>query len=1559
MKNYLKKISTILIMTLLSTNISILADTSVPNVETVSINTINIDSKETYNNINTFGVSMPFSFEIEDMSAANVQLESNATYAAGTKYNPVRAFIWDSNNNFKELKDFESMLNDMMTSVKDYPSGKYTLGITDPEQTSNIGRFEVKTTRIEEPWKNNKNKKNIVITAKVTCIECNQAVEVKSEREKVNDVHDDADVELELSDSGANVAIYIEDNNKNKTVSSRGLLTCKCNQNSHLIQTKDGKWAYTVGQDEIADMFVQDQQTKKFKAQTYSIKVIPESDLLTLLPATNTQGSLWICGGHKNTKGNGHYYFGTQNPNNIQGKNGHKPWIKVTDMISQDELDATKRARLDEYIDEIMTNPSSSNRSKLFNKLKGTTSNIQGLTLNAIKLKLAVNPSIKMSVTSNNDQLECEGAFAWNKYGNLPEYGSFWLELRQDNISGNISKEQFEKTFINNNRLNNAILYEENLTTHTIEQHNLQDIGENFAFIKLGDTEEKWGSKVLIKPKEFNKEYAYWFKVFTPNGLEYETSKVKIKVNEPEAIKAIELTATANQAENYIDLKWNAPSTSTFYNYTVLRKDQTSDEFQSVGSIDIDAYKQEGKKIKVLNIYPTNGVTKINYKGGQIYKSANLKPWMEDPQTGAPDGYGQGVLSVAAVSITDFNRNPSIINNYDVAYMGHWDSNANQGLTSNALWAVKTFINEGRGFLVGHDTTAADILDNGTQFSLGGSPELRAKFNIKTGRSIDVTSPTALVTSGKIDFNNKFNWGGSQIEIAKTGALMNYPWVIKNPLTVPTTHTAAQIAYGDVWFTFKNGNWYSGRNNSPTASQLNGGALNFYLTTWNNTGIIQTGHSNGNATPDEQKILANALFYLAQKTTATNLTDKGGQDTTPPTQSQVNNVQIDSSKKVKINFSQAEDQGTTYTYKVKAADINNAASVVESQEATATIKVGLKGYIAVASNIADLASNDLKIMKANETGVVTVDASSDATSAEINSSDLNLDLPIYIYLASVDNVNNVSEPFKYVYNSEQLTLTSTQRQGDKGDKWVDLTWTKPEWLGNYKLYRDGEFITSSGTTYEDKSDEISPKVPENISVVYNNGKVTTEFLPAKDVEASHTYKITASNTQGRYESTTGGTVMSGIKGYKISIDNSPDTKPSGDIIDNLPSIGDKLQWVSSELGSGFNPQGAYIHITSVDNKGNESETMHIKLDVGYPEVKLTVINPTTGKAVLESYAVDTTGPNYKEKILSPAAIVGKEEAISLEIKLDQLESQRYQFIEKGTSDIKPSFPENSNSNWKDINTFEYSYQVGEAEWSKVETTTSGDLNALVYDHIKINANIAMPTDTGNYYLALKVQPKGGNPPREVLYGPFAIIKSVSPEITSNLPKNFTLPEGYSNIDYDVKFDADYKDVKITLDMDQLINMKVSDTRLMLAYNLKQAIFTINSSGVSRIIKLKDVGGSYSDPDYQISIGDQDGDGVDDKIIITLLGEIPAEKEYNISALISTKFNEKVEYGPKEVNGTYLNLIDTIGSKEVTAIIEGKPKLQEATDEAPAKYRVDSVETSEPWSVNYRPMSKIH
>ena len=77
----------------------------------------------------------------------------------------------------------------------------------------------------------------------------------------------------------------------------------------------------------------------------------------------------------------------------------------------------------------------------------------------------------------------------------------------------------------------------------------------------------------------------------------------------------------------------------------------------------------------------------------------------------------------------------------------------------------------------------------------------------------------------------------------------------------------------------------------------------YYLTTWNNTAMIQTGHSSGASTEDERKVLANTLFYLKQLTHKTEILDNSARDIADP--NKVNNVNLimnnDGTSTIKFN----------------------------------------------------------------------------------------------------------------------------------------------------------------------------------------------------------------------------------------------------------------------------------------------------------------------------------------------------------------------------------------------------------------------------------------------------------------------------------------------------------------------------------------------------------------------------------------------------------------------------------------------------------------------------------
>ena len=83
--------------------------------------------------------------------------------------------------------------------------------------------------------------------------------------------------------------------------------------------------------------------------------------------------------------------------------------------------------------------------------------------------------------------------------------------------------------------------------------------------------------------------------------------------------------------------------------------------------------------------------------------------------------------------------------------------------------------------------------------------------------------------------------------------------------------------------------------------------LKYYLTTWNNTAMIQTGHSNGESTEDERKVLANTLFYLKQLTKKTEILDNSARDIADPNKPENIVYKIDEQGNNIIEFRKPQD----------------------------------------------------------------------------------------------------------------------------------------------------------------------------------------------------------------------------------------------------------------------------------------------------------------------------------------------------------------------------------------------------------------------------------------------------------------------------------------------------------------------------------------------------------------------------------------------------------------------------------------------------------------------------
>lgn len=400
---------------------------------------------------------------------------------------------------------------------------------------------------------------------------------------------------------------------------------------------------------------------------------------------------------------------------------------------------------------------------------------------------------------------------------------------------------------------------------------------------------------------------------------------------------------SANDGLGAVDLDWSSYSKKN----VMFKGYQSKDGGKTWQTISLMDYTSV-KEIKVLQIYPIE-----NAKG-------QLKTWMET------NGYGKGIIKVDSVYIDDFNNNPNAYLsktngkwNYDVLFLGTWDSNNSKDLSAASKSLTESYINDGGGCIFGHDTIRWD-----TYNTAGALPNFTS-----LAKYVNITQ-NSYWAEGKSN-------ASTSVKIIKKGLFTTYPWnigEIGTVLKIPAAHSVGQSGNGDIWLEFVN----------QTAIP-EGDKGNFYLNTYNNCAMIQTGHSNGAATEDEQKIIANLIFYNYQLSEATSVTDNSAMDTTAPNKPKV------TEKDSKFYFS-ATDNGTTYKHKIEAYAKNDTSTPIDTSNiTTSTVTTGIKGYRYLYDN--------------NKDTVITSQNGTEVTSDAIPYSNEGG----YLHVASVDNAGNISE----------------------------------------------------------------------------------------------------------------------------------------------------------------------------------------------------------------------------------------------------------------------------------------------------------------------------------------------------------------------------------------------------------------------------------------------------------------------------------------------------------------------------------------------------------------------
>ena len=339
----------------------------------------------------------------------------------------------------------------------------------------------------------------------------------------------------------------------------------------------------------------------------------------------------------------------------------------------------------------------------------------------------------------------------------------------------------------------------------------------------------------------------------------------------------------------------------------------------------------------------------------------------------------------------EFDQNPNVIWDYDVLMHGTWDANAWNSISNTSADVIGRYIDAGRGVLTGHDTVGSIFGKN------YGISRLSEKFNIITGKAGNVPELTGY------DINFSWSYYSNKVKIIKKGFLTQFPWnlgPVGTVLNIPTAHTLANGAKGNTWMEFEN----------PEISILQDGVAkmpadlpqdvnyNYYLTTWNNTAMIQTGHSKGESTEDERKVLANTLFYLKQLTKKTEVLDNSARDIADPNKVEGISTAVNVDNSTNIRFRRPEDNGSTYEYYVKGLDGDREFT---SDTKSATITTGVKKYKYIVNESEDVLEGDL-----------WKEATTTGDNENINIGDINYTgTPKYIHIKSVDGAGNESEVY--------------------------------------------------------------------------------------------------------------------------------------------------------------------------------------------------------------------------------------------------------------------------------------------------------------------------------------------------------------------------------------------------------------------------------------------------------------------------------------------------------------------------------------------------------------------
>ncbi|HID9495012.1 TPA: immunoglobulin-like domain-containing protein [Clostridioides difficile] len=441
-------------------------------------------------------------------------------------------------------------------------------------------------------------------------------------------------------------------------------------------------------------------------------------------------------------------------------------------------------------------------------------------------------------------------------------------------------------------------------------------LGQQHYIISYNDNQRLWDDDFNIasggKIDGYIVEFGLNEKLPSPDTLDKFKYEDTATVKPIKAKQDIVLNALVDKNNDKIILDWNDIKDIDYYKIWQKKEDQN--DFQVMSSNNF----AKGEKVKVLNIYPTASV------------KDTFKDWVNES--------GQGLIDIDTVSNSDFNDNPDFYlknengeyKKYDVIACGFANITTATSLPMESVLAINEAKNNNVGILLGHHYIGENI---------GNFPKFSEEYFMNKYKNTDEVCSYEVELNKSheaLNYPNKLGEVGDALKIPHTHS--NYNAFPFEDDVIIKFHVPKRHAYP--YSCNKNYDGYSGIINGKNVSQ------NAYLSIHNNVAQIQTGHSGRSITTDEKNMLANTVFYLAQKLNESYLEDINGKDINKPTTPAYELYQTGIKKGLQFN---SEDKGSTYEYYVegvsKFGDVTNI-----SNKKKVEVKSGFKGFSYEVSN---------------------------------------------------------------------------------------------------------------------------------------------------------------------------------------------------------------------------------------------------------------------------------------------------------------------------------------------------------------------------------------------------------------------------------------------------------------------------------------------------------------------------------------------------------------------------------------------------------------------------------